>query len=162
MKALIALLLLFPIIHAKESKPEDIRIIVSEFSEVKKDYLLTRKEFSENASRVKDFGKVSWNIPAMVKRAENHINRILVPVVSPSIKWPREGYNDGADYPVGAGMDLTFRAIELCRDSSLNEEFLFWRIDFRLVGPVGDQHSICVVCYLNGEIAKIVEHKDED
>ena len=106
--------------------------------------------------------KVSWNIPAIVKKAENHINRTLVPVVAPSIHWPGEGYNDGAEYPVVAGTDLIFRAIELCRDSSLNEEFLFWRLDFSLVGPVGDPHSICVVCYLNGEIAKIVDHKAED
>lgn len=152
------LLVFSGLLQAEDSKPSEFRVLVSEDSEVKKDYLLTRKKFIECASHADDFGKVSWTVPEIVKMAEKHINEVQVPKVAPSIIWPLEGYNNGKEYPVGAVNDLNFSRMSLLR----HEEFLYWKLEFRLVDGIGAGHTTCVVCYLNGEIAKIVDHKPDE
>jgi hypothetical protein len=135
-------------VRAKEES-ETLRLLISEYSEIKKDYLLNKKGFIESGSQVENFGKVKWTIPEIAKKTEKHINKILVAQLAPSMSWnPEEDLGR-----------LDFGSIELCK----HEEFFYWKLHFWLHQPIGGgAFSIFVACYLDGEIAQITDHESEE
>jgi len=154
---LVTLFIFSTFLQADDSKSSDVRVLISKSSEVKKDYLLTKKDLEKNLSHVDHFGKISWSIPEIVKLAEKHINEVQMPKIVPSMPWPPEEYNHGARYPV-LSSDLKFDSMEL----RSHERYLYWKLHFSISDGIGaTPHITCVVCYLNGEIAKIVDHEPE-
>lgn len=93
-KSLLAFCIVFAIctvntnLLAKDSNENNVRILISNSTRVKKDYILTEKECLEHASRRSDFGKIKWTLPEIVKKAEKHIEEKLMAEISPSIKCP--------------------------------------------------------------------------
>lgn len=144
-------------ILSKYAQGEEVRVLIAERSEIKKEYVLTENELTENLSRRSDFGKAKWSISEIVKKGENHINNTVLKLISPNMPWPPEDYNDGEKFPVGT-WDLEFSALDLCKFN----EFLYWKATYYLKGPLGrGRFEISVVFYLNGKIASIKDPKKE-
>lgn len=137
----------------------DLRLLISEYSEVKKDYLLTKDAFIKSGSSPDQFGKTKWTIPDIVKRAEKHLDETQLPQIAPAMSkgWPRGEARNDLGYPIASG-ELQFKSIELCEHG----EFLYWKVNFWLTQPIGGTFSIFVACYLDGTIAKIVDHEPEN
>ena len=140
-------------LRAENPSERGVRILISDFTKVKKDYILTQNELVKHKSRKSDFGKIKWTLPEIVKKAEKHINEKLMAEVSPSIKWPPEGYNDEHEYPVGATL-LNFSNMEFVA----YRDYLYIVMTFHFRGPVGELLVLNVVSYLDGEIARIGDH----
>lgn len=145
------------LVHGGPLENKDVFVLISASSEIKKDYHLKAEKFVALRSRVGDFGKVSWTMPEMILKAEKHINEVQIKRISPGIQWPPDEYNKGRDYPVIVS-DLMFVSAELCRQG----DFLYWKLKFLITDNLGGSHSTFVACYLNGEIAEIVDHKAEE
>ncbi len=150
---------------AEESDAKEIRVLISETSEVKMDYLLTPKTFTKNSSHERDFGKVALTVPDLVKVGTEHIMTVQLAKIAPNFYeqlWSSDMTPEDRDGQVGSFPGLEGRAqfwrAELCR----SDEFLYWRLDFRVSDFIGAiPHITSVVCYLNGEVAEIVDHKKE-
>jgi hypothetical protein len=144
---------------AQRERPEvpderEVRVLASESGRTKKDFILTEEEFIKNRSSKRDFGKIEWTLPELVKKAEFFINEKLIAQIAPHIDWPPEHYNSGYEYPVGATTlwlsDLEFR---------YEGDFVFIVMNFYFRGPVGELCSLNVVFYLDGQVARLVDHE---
>lgn len=138
---------------ARDSDESSVRLLISNSSRVKKDYILTEKELVEHASRRSDFGKIKWTLPELVKKAEKHINEKLMAEISPTTKWPPERYNRGHEYPVGAP-HLNLASMTFDR----RDDYIYIVMAFYFRGRVGELLELNVVFYLDGEIARIGDH----
>lgn len=138
---------------AEPASDQEVRILISDFVEIKKDYVLSRKELAERSSRVTDFGKIEWKLPELIKKAESHVNKVLSPLIAPSMRWPPGNYNGGKEYPIHTA-HLSFQRMEV----HSVDEFLYLVLRFHQVNQVGAQYRLNVVCYLDGEFALIADH----
>ena len=72
--------------------------------------------------------------------------------------WSSEDYNDGEEFPLNSNR-IRFWKMELCS----HEKYLYWKLSFLISDLVSSgSHLTCVACYLDGEIAKIEDHKVDE
>ena len=133
---------------------EDVRILISEFSEQKMDYVLKEEKFKELKSTPENFSKITWKLPELVKNIVDHINQVQIRQIVPSMKWNAD--KEAYPRPAGDSRNLTFYGIELCS----HEDFIYWKVKMGISNPIGSgaPYVVNVACYLNGEIADIVPH----
>ncbi len=150
----------------EESDPKEVRLLISETSEVKMDYPLTETSLTKNSSHEKYFGEAKFTVPELIKKAKEHIHKAQLPKIAPffSSKLQSNDFtSEERDGPKGSFPGLKgcskFWRMELCR----YDEFLYWRLDFTIDDFIGSSpHVTSVVFYLNGEVAEIVDHKKEE
>ena len=145
--------ILVSVLNVEGKNPDELKVPVSDLSEVKKYYFLTKHSFIENKSRISDFKEMNWRVPEIVKKCETHINEAVLPMVAPSMPWPPEDYNDGAKYPIDT-FDLKFDRMEL---ETYKKKYAYWKVVFHLSDPIATgRYEMVIVCYLNGNIATLV------